>query len=364
MKVAINGRFLCQSVTGVQRVAREFVKALDKYLDEYKMEVELLVPKNAQLVNWEYEFKNIKIKRVGLGKGHLWEQIVLPFYLRGARLLSLGNTAPLIRNLKANQDVTMIHDLSYRYFPDAYSKSFKVLYGILIPKILQNAKKVVTVSQNEYSSILKCYPELIDDTRLSFCQNGGFSDSLELPKCNEFGERKKDLLYVGSLTKRKNAQGLITLAKNICSKDTSVRFLFVGSNGRSFEDVDLNVPEELKERILFLGQINDEKELVGLYNNCRLFVFPSFYEASPLPPVEAMMLGCPTVTSNISSLVERCGEVSPQFDPEDIEGIAEKAMRIINDEHDWTQLSKQSKSFSEKYTWSKQVEHVMRLFEK
>ena len=82
-KIYINGRFLTQNITGVQRYAIEIVKALDKYLnynklnDEYKFEV--VCPKN---IKQNLNLKNIEIKKIGNLKGHLWEQIELPLYVK------------------------------------------------------------------------------------------------------------------------------------------------------------------------------------------------------------------------------------------------------------------------------------------
>ena len=78
-KIYINGRFLTQNITGVQRYAVEIVKALDKYLSDNKLsdeyEFEIVCPKN---IKQKLILKNIKIKQIGKLKGHLWEQIELP----------------------------------------------------------------------------------------------------------------------------------------------------------------------------------------------------------------------------------------------------------------------------------------------
>lgn len=82
-KIYINGRFLTQNITGVQRYAIEIVKALDKYLnnnklnDKYKFEI--VCPKN---IKQKTDLKNIEIKQIGILKGHLWEQIELPLYVK------------------------------------------------------------------------------------------------------------------------------------------------------------------------------------------------------------------------------------------------------------------------------------------
>src|SRR5512143_1788153 len=89
----INGRFLTQRVTGVQRNAYELTKHLLPLLEN----VSVLVPKDT--INESYDIKNWPLSRCGYSKGVVWEQVELPMYLarqKGSPLLiNLTNTAPL-----------------------------------------------------------------------------------------------------------------------------------------------------------------------------------------------------------------------------------------------------------------------------
>ena len=62
MKIIINGRFLTQNITGVQRVAHEIIKELDKITKEKSLEVIILAPRN---IIFDNLYKNIKVKKVG-----------------------------------------------------------------------------------------------------------------------------------------------------------------------------------------------------------------------------------------------------------------------------------------------------------
>ena len=91
--VYINARFLTQDLVGVQRHAFEISKQLSSH---QKFKVVLLVPGKIK-INESYNFP-FNIKRIGYNRGHLWEQIDLPFYLmrRGNPLLiNLTNSAPI-----------------------------------------------------------------------------------------------------------------------------------------------------------------------------------------------------------------------------------------------------------------------------
>ena len=60
MKIIINGRFLTQNITGVQRVAHEIIKELDKITKEKSLEVIILAPRNIIFNNL---YENIKVKK-------------------------------------------------------------------------------------------------------------------------------------------------------------------------------------------------------------------------------------------------------------------------------------------------------------
>src|ERR1700687_4375732 len=82
-RIAINGRFLTQRSSGVQRFAMETITAIDALLDgEYappKGRVELLAPRKAR----DFPLKNIPLRRVGFFSGYIWEQIEFPLIAAG-----------------------------------------------------------------------------------------------------------------------------------------------------------------------------------------------------------------------------------------------------------------------------------------
>lgn len=363
--VYINGRFITQSITGVQRVAREFLIALDDLIECHKLDLEAVVlyPKKSKVVPIDHEFKHVKLKPCGQFVGHFWEQVELPFYALGGKLLCLGNTAPIYSLLYKSKNVhVMVHDLSYKYFPKAYSWKFRLFYSFIIPQILKRASKVYTVSKSEYQSILTHYPNLIGGDRLSYHQNGGWTN-YKIEDFPNYSDRKKRIIYVGSLTARKNANGVLGAAVKIVTAHPDLNFSFIGSNGASFGNVDLKILEGLKGKINFLGQINDSALLKNYYESSLALVFPSFYEASPLPPIESMGFGCPVISSSIKSLKERCGDAAIYCEADDVDDIVRSIERTIYNEEVWAKYSKLGINKALEYTWEKQVVGILRIME-
>ena len=86
---AINGRFLTQPMTGVTRVAREIVSALDELMTSAQggngelasdIDIEILCPPGAAPMAG---LETIRTRTVGRRTGHLWEQIELPRHVEG-----------------------------------------------------------------------------------------------------------------------------------------------------------------------------------------------------------------------------------------------------------------------------------------
>ncbi len=347
MKLAINGRFLTQRITGVQRYAREIVGALDGLLgrgdiDASRWEIDLLSPKGALDVP---RLTHIRHREVGRLTGHAWEQLDLPRAMRADVLFCPGNTAPLASLAGSTRMVVTVHDLSYAYFPQAYTRAFRVAYGTLMPTVLRLADRVITVSESEKRAIAERYP--FAGGRLVAIQNGGLpggtrSDAPAPPRSHA--------LYVGALSKRKNFPGALQAAIRL-NLERELPFVFVGAQPSGFHQVTTDVPAHLTGRITFTGQIDRVDETLRWYRSALCLVFPSFYEASPLPPIEAMACGCPVIASCIPSLVERCGDAALYCDAGDVESIVQ-AVRRIADEPDLRQsLVERGLERARRFTW-------------
>lgn len=378
MKLSIDGRFLTQDVTGVQRVAIEFVRALDELIAEGAfpgLDVTLWVPRAGTVVT-VLPLKSVKICRAGRLTGHAWEQLELPRLAGRSILLCLGNTAPVLRLATGRAPTyTFVHDLSYKYFPSAYSWQFRLFYNTVMPIVLARSAHVFTVSVSEEQSILRQYPRLIGPRRITAVQNGGGEPAIEVQVSSTRGaflpgaakvapdmKRPQMCLYVGSLTKRKNGEGLVRAAEKLVEA-LNVKFVFVGATGASFEDVGVEVEDRHRDRIVFLGQVNEAERVEELYRQAKVLVFPSFYEASPLPPIEAMSFGSPVVCSDIPSLRERCGDAALYCDPADVKSIVDQVTRVLTDDDLWRSLQQRGFAQAASFLWKRQVKAVLRVLE-
>ena len=316
-KLIINGRFLTQNITGVQRVADEIVKELDKIAKEKSLEVIILAPRN---IIFDNLYKNIKIKKVGFLTGVLWEQLELPFYslLEKGILLNLCNTAPII-----NTGIIDIHDISFKVNSQFFSKKFSLYYKILIWILVKTSKKILTVSEFSKNEIIKYYnvnPKKIEVVYNSWEHILSFKEDFNILK--KFNLQKKSFyLGVSSVAPNKNFKYIIELAKLYPEK----KFVIAGKkNEKVFGNLGINEMNNL----IWCGYVSDE-ELKTLYMSCKGFIFPPFYEGFGIPPLEAMGCGCEEIyVSNTSCLPEIFEDSVIYINPNKVEKIFDKKITV------------------------------------
>ena len=346
MHLIINSRFLTQKITGSQRFAIEISKRLKKMNPN---EI-FLAPKN--IIHKELA-SNLQVKMIGKLTGHLWEQIELPIYLKkqgNPLLLNLVNTAPLFYR---NQIVT-IHDLAFLRYPKWFSKKFYYFYKFLIPKIVKSSRKIVTVSEfskKEIISILNVPEEKVEVVYNAVSEKFKYNSSIE---------KENYILAVSSLDPRKNFKNLILAFKNLNLKDYKLKI--VGSENKVFSNTEIKNLIKETPNVEFTGYVSDDK-LIKLYQQAKLFVYPSLYEGFGIPPLEAMACGTPVVVSNVASLPEVCGDAVYYVNPYDIHDIARGIETVLKDEELQKELIQKGLKRVKLFSWEKSAKKLIEIIE-
>ena len=73
------------------------------------------------------------------------------------------------------------------------------------------------------------------------------------------------------------------------------------------------------------------EQLIALMQGARALLFPSVFEGFGLPVLEAMALGTPVMTSNLTSLPEVAGDAALMVDPHDTESMAHAIRELDQD---------------------------------
>lgn len=286
---------------------------------------------------------------------HIWEYTYLPYKAKKDKLNVLfcpTGAAPfnLTKNIKL---AVTIHDIAFINYPDLYSKAFKNYYQMILPKVINRADMIFSVSDNEKNKIEEYYKNSRGKIVTVHEASASFFTNKKLKK-------EKMILAVASLNKNKNLTSLIKAFSMLLNKIPH-KLVLVGGN-RTIISTDNNIIKLIaklpKDRILMTGYISDE-ELVNFYNRAELFVFPSFYEGFGIPPLEAMACGCPTLVSNISSLPEVCQNASEYVNPNDIDELAMKMYQILTDKSLTNRLIYNGYQRTSELTWENTARKIL-----
>jgi glycosyltransferase involved in cell wall biosynthesis len=367
-EIVINGRFLMQPVTGVQRVARELTRALDRLVAEADLPVALRLVCEPEARLDDLALQATTVERAAGGwsgrlGGHAWEQVVLPRRVRGGHLLCLGNTAPLAALHAGHPTTVMIHDLSYRQFPGAYRRHYRLGHRFMLPSLLRRARTILTVSEREKAMLAALRPEARG--RIRVAQNGGWGSPAD-KTADKTADRVDEapggampapgyMLYVGSLSRRKNIHGVLAVAVRLAREDGRAT-LIVGGGSDILAPIAGEIPADVAHLVRFTGPVTELGALGQLYRDAGCLLFPSFYEASPLPPVEAMHFGCPVVVSAIPAMTERCGTAAVYCDPHDVEDMVAAVRRVLADP---APLAARGQLHAAHWTWRDQAARVL-----
>ena len=142
------------------------------------------------------------------------------------------------------------------------------------------------------------------------------------------------VLYVGTIEPRKNilrtAQAFDRLLDAGRIPPES-QFLIVGSKGWYYKEILQGIDRlRHKERIRLTGPIYGQ-DLAGVSQLAMAMAYPSEVEGFGYPVLEAMRLGTPVLTGNVSSLPEAGGDAAILVDPNSVEAIARGLERLLTD---------------------------------
>ncbi|TXM67319.1 glycosyltransferase family 4 protein [Methylobacterium sp. WL69] len=336
---AINGRFLTQPLTGVQRYAREVLGALDRNLAATRRRSTLVAPPKPCAMP---RLDAIDVRITQAPSGHLWEQAVLPMNWRGP-LLNLCNTAPVMR---ASQ-VVCIHDANVFRMPESYGWRFRALYRTLQPMIVRRAARIATVSHDAARQLAEHLPIALRDVEI--LPNGHEHalrwNAADAQVFSQTPQGRPFVLLLGSRARHKNIGLILGLAGTL---DTlGVDLLVAGDDGGIFTGIETVRAANIR----MLGRVSDD-DLALLFSRAICLAFPSFTEGFGLPVLEAMASGCPVVSSDRSSLPEICGGAALMASPNEPEIWAAHLAALVGSTALRDDLRGRGRIQAARYSWN------------
>lgn len=340
----INGRFLSQPTTGVQRYAREIVRSLDALITEQApltrgLEVRLHCPRDSS----DIPLNSIERFEIGSTGGHLWEQTQLAASLHGGGLLSLCNTGPLL----SRKHIVCIHDANVWNAPQSYSLGFRATYKALLPCLGKTATNISTVSNFSLGELVR---RAIVPARKAFVAPNGHEHVLQWKPEHSASTRlaasRETIVMIGSDAPHKNVGLILGMADRLGK--AGLRIAVVGMSGSHIFKTGSARSEA--GNIHWLGRISDD-ELAALLMDSLCLAFPSLTEGFGLPVVEAMALGCPVVVSERASLPEVCENAALYAAADNPHAWFDRFIGLRNSRALRLQLTGKGKARASAYSW-------------
>jgi len=272
-----------------------------------------------------------------------------------------------IKTLGGYQDPLIFCHMSHFHEPSAgrYSiveRSFRIAWNQLSLKTIlrvANLILVVTPSEKEKKVKLgarskKCilFPGGVDDySFLTFAT----SRSIELLQQFSIPSDVKIMSYLGTIEERKNPKAILDVAEHLVNRK-DIHFVIAGAGDSEYALATKQRATQLPN-VTVLGELS-EKEKVQLIKISYLNILLSRMEGLGLTQLEFMFQGVPVITSGIggqSWIVTDGKEGIHVKGPDDVDGVVNAVVELVDDNKKWNLLSIHAKERATEFALSKLV---------
>jgi glycosyltransferase involved in cell wall biosynthesis len=338
-------------------ISRYFFELMNNKRNEINFELPVFYNENFYLNN--FKNKSIISRFNFRGKKFLVSLLNKIFFILKIKKIDFDIFHPtyydpyFLRYLDNKPFVLTVHDMTHEKYEGVYfSKNNKTIRDKR--KLIKKASKIIAISENTKKDIIKYYNIPKNKIEVIYLANS-------LNPRNGTSKIKtpfKYLLFVGNRLGYKNFNFFVESVAPILSKKLKV-FCAGGGNFKK-KEIDflkkLNVLDFVEQK-----NVND-KELVFLYKNAEVFVFPSLYEGFGIPTLEAFACGCPVILNKRSSLLEVGGEAVEYYNWKEKRSLLSSVKKILNNQKYKEKLIKKGYKQLEKFSWDKTTKETIRIY--
>jgi glycosyltransferase involved in cell wall biosynthesis len=377
MKIGIEGqRLFRKKKHGMDMVALELIKNLQ--IIDKKNEYFIFVKPDEDDTALK-ETANFKIIKLEGGPYPTWEQFALPKAAKkyGCEILHCtSNTAPIFTKIPL---VTILHDIIYMESSyskiltgsaSSYQKFGNVYRKLIVPRVVKNSDKIVTVSHFEKNRIAEFFG-MSGDKRLTAIYNGvsthfkPISNEQELKRVKEkYHLPDHFFFFLGNTDPKKNTKGTLKAFSDFLKQSKSdYKLVMLDYDTNELEKLlDEIGDKELINQIVLTGYVINT-DLPAIYSLSSIFLYPSLRESFGIPMLEAMACGVPVITSNTSSMPEVSGDAAHIVDPFKPEEITEGIIKILHNNEYKNNLCEKGIERSKLFSWENMAKDYLKLYE-
>ena len=263
--------------------------------------------------------------------------------------------SPLVKRCK---EIVTIHDLLFLDYPQYFPLSYRIKNKYLFKRSAKRADVLLTVSEYSRNEIVRHFN--IDNKKIAVTPNAVLSipSDMKMEDVKKKWKLDKYILTVGRIEPRKNFLILLQAFVELKLHEKGYKLMIIGAPDLAYYEF-YNYYASLSEDIKNAVAIDKASftELVSLYKNASLFVFPSLAEGFGIPPLEAIEYGCPLLCSNATAMAEFDLPKKVMFNPTDMEELKKKILVML--ENKVQNIS--SIEMQQKYNWQQTSKNLYEL---
>ena len=228
--------------------------------------------------------------------------------------------------LRGVKYILVVHDLFFLTYPYLVSKTYMYYSLVNFKRSLKNADIIISDSESTKQDILKFYnlpKEKIKTIHL------GVDPIFIKARSKKRLIQSKYILSLTTQPTRKNIESVlkaIQLSKLLKNYKLVIAGLINEKQLGFLKDKIQKM--RLSRQVIIFGYAR-QKDLISLYQNAEVFIYPSLYEGFGLPVLEAMISKTPVIAANIGSLHEIISNKQWLVNPYDFKLLAKKMEKIL-----------------------------------
>ncbi|MGL4992292.1 MAG: glycosyltransferase family 4 protein [Sarcina sp.] len=361
-KIIFNSTILDDKPTGLGIYCKNIINKMNSELFEEILTTSALTTKIA-----EHE-KKIKLNSKNKFLKVISRNFKVEKYLKNKKDIIYYSPTQHGTKQKGVKQIITIHDLMPLYYPKGRWHQY-LYYKYILPKVILNSEKIITVSKNTKKDIIKEYG--VAEEKISVIYNG--HEKYQINTSEEDSEKlitskyqcEKFFLMIGIHYEYKNLHTVIDAYAKI-NKLIKEKLIIVGNHDCKYGEFLRKkvINNGLENKVIFTSYISEEEKNI-LYRYSSALIYPSLYEGFGLPILEAMSNETLVLTSNKSSLPEVASDIGIIFNPEDPCSITEKMLYVCNLEEDIRmEIIQKGVKWVENFSWektAKEIENVINM---
>ena len=244
-----------------------------------------------------------------------------------------GDVNYIALGLPKKTTLLTIHDIGSALSGNFFKKFIIKYFWFKIP--FRRVKHIAVISEFTKKEIIKSFK--INDSKITVIPNCISAEYFK--DFHKVENEKTTILFIGTKANKNLELSIVAL------------------NGLPIKLIIIGKLKDEQKKLLEQNQIDyhnyfniSNNELLNLYRNSDILLFPSFYEGFGLPIVEAQAMGIPVITSNLEPMKTIAADAAMLVNPKNVKQIKESVEEIISNQQLKEELVQKGRLNAQKYS--------------